>query len=157
MLGLSVGRFDKSRFRGLSCAYFGGFYQYFSHLFTRNAWFCVHFPILLYDEEHACFTLNLPYFNSLLLSFDAVISVLSNFRNYRLGMTQKRGRKHVQKGRNMKYWSLGSSSIGAPTHSTRSRGWNWLEAARKDGRIRADWKISIDAHAQLARTRGSQK
>ena len=87
MLGLSVGRFDKLQFCGLSCAYFGGFYQYFSHLFARHAWFCVHFPILLHDEKHAYFALKLPYFNPLLLSFDAVMYLLSNFRNYRVGMT----------------------------------------------------------------------
>lgn len=49
------------------------------------------------------------------------------------------------------------SSIGALAHSTRTRGWDGLEAARKDGRIRANQEILIDAQVHLARTRRSQE
>ncbi|QHO12662.1 uncharacterized protein DS421_15g508870 [Arachis hypogaea] len=65
---------------------FGGFYQYFLHLFTRTAWFVVLFLILLHDEKYASFALKLLYFDPLLLSFDAVTCLLSDFRNYRARM-----------------------------------------------------------------------
>ena len=51
----------------------------------------------------------------------------------------------------LKSWE---SSIGALRHTTRTRGWDGLEAARKDGRIHANQEILINAHAHLARTRG---
>ena len=77
---------DKPQFCGLYCVEFGEFCQYFSHLFTRIAWFHVLFLTFIHDGKHASFALELLYFDPILFPFDAMTCLLSDFRIYRARM-----------------------------------------------------------------------
>ena len=87
---------DKPLFHGLSCAQLSGFYQLFTHLFILFAWFYISFLIMCFDWKHASLILYLLIINPLLLPLDALICVLSDFRDYRAGMAQRMERKHAK-------------------------------------------------------------
>ena len=86
MLMFKCGEVDKPLFYGLSCAQLSGFYQLFTHLFILFAWFYICLPNYVLWLKTCFFDLKFPIFNPLLLPLDALICVLSVFRDYRARM-----------------------------------------------------------------------
>ena len=80
------GEVDKPLFYGLSCAQLSGFYQSFIHLFIQNAWLYILLPDFVLRLKTCFLSLIFANINPLLLPLDAVICVLSDFRDYRAGI-----------------------------------------------------------------------
>ena len=90
------GEVDKPLFHVLSCAQLSYFYQLFTHLFILFAWFYVFLPNFVLRLKTCFLGLIFANINPLLLPLDALICVLSVFRDYRAGMAWRMERKHAK-------------------------------------------------------------